>query len=137
MPDGIGWTLIIAGILIGSLIGYIMAVKVEMTECTEMVALFNGFGGLHLLWLLFLRLGNGLKRHPRIRAYNDSSCWCGRIECTSWVDDTYRFTTLNVQIEGGVEIFGKWIRTPTWGPWQHPVKALLFISVLVLIYLSN
>ena len=46
LPDGIvGWTLIIAGILTGSLIGYIMAVKVEMTGMPEMVALFNGFGG--------------------------------------------------------------------------------------------
>ena len=45
-PDGIvGWTLIGSGILIGSLIGYIMAVKVEMTGMPEMVALFNGFGG--------------------------------------------------------------------------------------------
>ena len=45
-PDGIvGWTLIGSGLLIGSLIGYIMAVKVEMTGMPEMVALFNGFGG--------------------------------------------------------------------------------------------
>ncbi|MDA1168416.1 MAG: NAD(P)(+) transhydrogenase (Re/Si-specific) subunit beta, partial [archaeon] len=39
------WTLIVAGLAIGSLIGYIMAVKVEMTGMPEMVALFNGFGG--------------------------------------------------------------------------------------------
>ena len=46
LPDGIvGWTLIGSGLLIGSLIGYIMAVKVEMTGMPEMVALFNGFGG--------------------------------------------------------------------------------------------
>ena len=45
-PDGIvGWTLIGSGILIGSVIGYIMAVKVEMTGMPEIVALFNGFGG--------------------------------------------------------------------------------------------
>ena len=41
----IDWELIIAGLVIGSLIGYIMAVKVEMTGMPEMVALFNGFGG--------------------------------------------------------------------------------------------
>ena len=39
------WELIIAGIVVGSLIGYIMAVKVEMTGMPELVALFNGFGG--------------------------------------------------------------------------------------------
>ena len=35
------WTLIIAGLVIGSLIGYVMAVKVEMTGMPELVALFN------------------------------------------------------------------------------------------------
>jgi NAD(P) transhydrogenase subunit beta len=39
------WELIIAGLIIGSLIGYWMAVKVEMTGMPELVALFNGFGG--------------------------------------------------------------------------------------------
>ena len=39
------WTLIAAGLVIGSAIGYWMAVKVEMTGMPELVALFNGFGG--------------------------------------------------------------------------------------------
>ena len=43
--DPANWTLIIAGLAIGSLIGYWMAVKVEMTGMPELVALFNGFGG--------------------------------------------------------------------------------------------
>ena len=41
----IGWELIISGLLIGSIIGYIMAIRVEMTGMPELVALFNGFGG--------------------------------------------------------------------------------------------
>jgi len=36
---------IIAGLVIGGLVGSIAAVKVEMTGMPEMVALFNGFGG--------------------------------------------------------------------------------------------
>ena len=39
--DPANWTLIIAGLVIGSLIGYWMAVKVEMTGMPELVALFN------------------------------------------------------------------------------------------------
>ena len=39
------WTLIVAGIALGSLIGYIMAARVQMTGMPELVALFNGFGG--------------------------------------------------------------------------------------------
>ena len=41
------------------------------------------------------------------------------------------------KLKGGVEIFGKWFSTPTWGPsWLNPVKVLLSISVLALIVLS-
>src|SRR5687768_13053847 len=36
---------IIGGLVVGSVIGYIWAVKVQMTQMPEMVALFNGFGG--------------------------------------------------------------------------------------------
>jgi NAD(P) transhydrogenase subunit beta len=36
--------LIGAGLAIGGLIGYVMAVRVQMTGMPEMVALFNGFG---------------------------------------------------------------------------------------------
>ena len=34
-----------SGLAVGALIGYAMAVRVEMTGMPEMVALFNGFGG--------------------------------------------------------------------------------------------
>lgn len=43
--DVIDYTLIIAGILIGSAIGAYAAKKVEMTAMPQMVAIFNGFGG--------------------------------------------------------------------------------------------
>jgi len=42
----IGWSWIIGGALAGSLIGGIAAARVQMTEMPEMVALFNGSGGL-------------------------------------------------------------------------------------------
>jgi NAD(P) transhydrogenase subunit beta len=42
---------IILGIILGSAIGVYAAVKVEMTAMPEMVALFNGFGGLASLLL--------------------------------------------------------------------------------------
>jgi proton-translocating NAD(P)+ transhydrogenase subunit beta len=40
-----GFAFIFAGILVGSLIGIIMALKVQMTAMPQMVALLNGFGG--------------------------------------------------------------------------------------------
>ena len=41
----IGYELIVAGVLIGAIVGSIMAKKVKMTGMPQMVALFNGFGG--------------------------------------------------------------------------------------------
>ena len=38
--------LIFSAILIGGVIGSIFAIRVKMTSIPEMVALFNGFGGL-------------------------------------------------------------------------------------------
>ena len=56
--DPANWTLIIAGLVIGSLIGYWMAVKVEMTGMPELVALFNGFGGLSSFFLAWSEFNN-------------------------------------------------------------------------------
>ncbi|WP_340103331.1 NAD(P)(+) transhydrogenase (Re/Si-specific) subunit beta [Rhodohalobacter sp. 8-1] len=41
----ISFELIIAGVVIGALIGIVAAKKVQMTAMPEMVAIFNGFGG--------------------------------------------------------------------------------------------
>lgn len=46
LKGDLSFTWIIAGVVIGSLIGAISAYRVKMTGMPEMVALFNGFGGL-------------------------------------------------------------------------------------------
>ena len=57
---------IIAGLVVGGLIGTIAALKVEMTGMPEMVALFNGFGGgasalvaCSILWLRIIQPATG------------------------------------------------------------------------------
>ena len=42
----IEWQMILIGVVIGSGIGALIAVKIEMTSMPELVALFNGFGGI-------------------------------------------------------------------------------------------
>ena len=42
----VGFEVILAGIVIGAAIGAVLAVKIEMTSMPELVALFNGFGGI-------------------------------------------------------------------------------------------
>lgn len=48
---GIAYHWILLGVIIGSVIGLIGAYRVQMTAMPEMVALFNGFGGLSSLLL--------------------------------------------------------------------------------------
>jgi len=138
LEGGAQWTLIIAGMTIGSLIGYWMAVKVEMTGMPEMVALFNGFGGaasalvaLSEAWK-YIEGGTlpiGLELTVTMVA-------AGLSALVGWMTLTGSLLAM-YKLKGGVEIFGKWIKTPTWGPvWLNPVKIILLIAVAVLIVMS-
>ncbi|RMI09680.1 MAG: NAD(P)(+) transhydrogenase (Re/Si-specific) subunit beta [Calditrichaeota bacterium] len=46
LKGNLDFSLIIAGLVIGSAVGAILAVKIEMTAMPQLVALYNGFGGL-------------------------------------------------------------------------------------------
>jgi NAD(P) transhydrogenase subunit beta len=140
LEGGAQWNLIISGIIVGSVIGYIMAVKVEMTGMPELVALFNGFGGaasalvaLSESWKYIenddLLLPSGLELEVLMVA-------AGLSALVGWMTLTGSILAM-FKLKGGIEIFGKWFRTPTWGPsWLNYVKVLLVFSVIALIYLS-
>ncbi len=51
LAAGIDYKWIFLGMVIGSAIGVVVATRVEMTSMPEMVALFNGFGGISSLLL--------------------------------------------------------------------------------------
>ncbi len=58
--------IILAGVILGGLIGSLIAVKVKMTAIPEMVALFNGFGGLAtflIAWSQFNEPDNSVFQH--------------------------------------------------------------------------
>ena len=42
----LGWGWIIAGLVIGTGVGVVMAVRIQMTAMPQLVALYNGFGGI-------------------------------------------------------------------------------------------
>ena len=137
---GMEWELIVGGLVIGSIIGIIMAIKVEMTGMPELVALFNGFGGaasalvaLSESWKYIedtsLTLPTGLTLQVVVVA-------AGLSALVGWMTLTGSILAM-LKLKGGVEIFGKWFSTPTWGPsWLNPVKVLLTVSVLALIVMS-
>ena len=135
----IDWELIIAGLVLGSLIGYIMAVKVEMTGMPEMVALFNGFGGTASALVALSEAWKWIESNAAPNPSLETTVTvvaAGLSALVGWMTLTGSLLAM-YKLKGGVEVFGKWIKTPTWGPsWLNPVKGLLFVSVLALIYLS-
>jgi len=52
------YALIGAAILIGAIIGWLIAIKVEMTKMPELVSLFNGFGGASAALIGIVEFGN-------------------------------------------------------------------------------
>jgi len=52
------YILIFVAILIGTIIGWLMAVKVKMTKMPELVSLFNGFGGASALLIGLIEFNN-------------------------------------------------------------------------------
>ena len=137
---GMNWELIVAGLVVGSVIGMIMAIKVEMTGMPELVALFNGFGGaasalvaLSETWKYIedptITLPTGLTLQVVVVA-------AGLSALVGWMTLTGSILAM-FKLKGGINFFGKWIRTPTWGPsWLNPVKVILAVSVFALIVMS-
>lgn len=54
----INYVLIAAALFIGSLLGWLIAMKVEMTKMPELVSLFNGFGGGSALLIGLVEFNN-------------------------------------------------------------------------------
>ena len=133
------FVLIGTGLGIGALIGYVMAVRVQMTGMPEMVALFNGFGGAASALVAASEVFNLIQTE---QIPNDwltlRVAWIaiGLSALVGWVTLTGSLLAM-MKLKGGVEIFGKWYRTPTWGPeWLNYVKGLFLIGIVVLIYIS-
>ena len=134
------WVLIGVGVALGSLIGYIMAVRVQMTGMPELVALFNGFGGAASALVALSEVWRYMEDSSNIPTGNLEitviMVAAGLSALVGWMTLTGSLLAM-YKLKGGVSVFGKWIKTPTWGPtWLNPVKVLFVIAVAVLIYLS-
>ena len=138
--DGvIDWTLIIAGLVLGSAIGYWLAVRVEMTGMPELVAMFNGFGGAASALVALseiMRYLEDASNIPEGLELTVTMVAAGLSALVGWMTLTGSMLAM-YKLKGGISVFGKWIKTPTWGPaWLNPVKVLLMLAVVALIYLS-
>lgn len=94
------YVLIGAAILIGSIIGYLIAIKVEMTKMPELVSLFNGFGGA-------------------------SAALIGLVEFSKTIDDSLQATTIvSGIIIGAITFSGSLI---AWGKLNGSLKSVVKI----------
>jgi NAD(P) transhydrogenase subunit beta len=134
-----GTILIPAGLIVGGLIGYIMAVRVQMTGMPEMVALFNGFGGAASALVAASEIFKLIENEQLPEGWLTLRvAWIaiGLSALVGWMTLTGSLLAM-MKLKGGLEIFGKWYRTPTWGPeWLNYVKGLFLIGIVALIYMS-
>jgi NAD(P) transhydrogenase subunit beta len=119
---------ILGGLVVGSVVGYIWAVKVQMTQMPEMVALFNGFGGAASALVAF------------------STQWLDTVESgkpgtvADIMGTTSAVTVALSLLIGGVTFSGSLVAylklngtmrgEPILLPARHAVNALLFLGVL-------
>ncbi|MDP6907180.1 MAG: NAD(P)(+) transhydrogenase (Re/Si-specific) subunit beta [Candidatus Thalassarchaeaceae archaeon] len=133
--------LVVGGLVIGGLIGFTMAKRVEMTGMPELVALFNGFGGAASA---LVGLSEALKHIQAESAPTGGvelyAIWVaiGLSGLVGWVTLTGSLMAM-FKLKGGftIPLTKKWVRFPTWGPpWLNFVKGGLLLSGLALIGLT-
>ena len=122
--------ILIVGIILGSVIGVILALQIQMTGMPQMVAFLNGLGGIASLMVA-------------VEEYVD---YLGRSGTELISPDTGIAVALSV-IVGGITFTGSMIafgklqgiftEKSVMFPMQHPLNALLILAVLVLGVLLN
>jgi NAD(P) transhydrogenase subunit beta len=119
---------IIAGLVIGGLVGAVAALKVEMTAMPEMVALFNGFGGgasalvaLSILWKEVIE-----------PSYTESAAAVlgGASAITAFLSILIGAITLSGSLIAFLKLSGKIGGQPTLLPARHVINSLIFFGCL-------
>ena len=129
-----GWVLIIVGLIVGGTIGATFAIRVQMTGMPEMVALFNGFGGIASLLVAGAELA--YQTTHRIAAFNESGVLTGELI-------QFLVATMLAGLIGAVTFWGslvafgklagfKWIPDGRLFPGHSVVTVLLLLICLAL-----
>ena len=104
-----------------------------------MVALLNGFGGAASALVALSETWKYIEDSavvPEGLTLQVIMLAAGLSALVGWMTLTGSILAM-FKLKGGIEVFGKWFSTPTWGPsWLNPVKVLLTLSVLALIVMA-
>ncbi len=140
----VGYYVIIIGGLVGSVIGFVVAKRVAMTSMPEMVALFNGSGGLASALVAGAEYWS---KTPEPARYDTNISIClallvGMVTTTGsfiaflklsgkWIPIPWAGKELNKRGEMDWKVYLK-MGNPLTFPLQHPLNLLLMIVVVVL-----
>ena len=122
--EGLDYQWIALGIAVGALIGFVAAKKVQMTAMPEMVALFNGFGGLaSLLVAGFEFLGGAASGSDPDGIFKGLVIFLAvAIGAVTFTGSLVAYLKLSGKISGKATLF----------PMQKPINGLVALSILVL-----
>ena len=122
--DGMGnWGLIVLGLGIGTAIGVIASIRVQMTEMPQMVALYNGVGGGAVALIAWAEIRHGISLHHEIPL--DSLIpvlFAGVVGSVSFWGSNIAFAKLQDLIP----------TRPIAAPGQQVINALLLIAIVVI-----
>ena len=125
--DGIGnWGLLIVGLLIGTTVGIVASLRVQMTEMPQMVALYNGVGGGAVALIAWSEFRHGLSEI-------DHGIWT-EIPLETFVPILFSMVVGSISFWGSNIAFAKLqdlIPThPMSVPGQQVINALLLIGIV-------
>ncbi len=123
LSQGMRFEIVFAGIILGGLIGLILAIKIQMTAMPQLVAVFNGFGGgasalVAGAALIEIMLGNG---DPSMR-FSIATVVSGIIGGVTFSGSLVAFAKLQDLISGNSMFL----------PAHHAISILLAILALVI-----
>ena len=120
------YSLIVGGLALGASIGFIWAKKVQMTGMPELVALFNGFGGLASLLVGWAEYARGSTLEWGATSYENPSFTVFVIVLAILIGGI----TFTGSIVAYLKLSGKMGGSPTNFPGQNAINASLFLALL-------
>jgi len=124
LKSGLSYSWIIAGLIIGGAIGTIAARRVQMTGMPELVALFNGFGGLASLLVGWAEFVN----YPEFSNSDYPVFTAGAVVFAILVGGI----TFTGSLIAYLKLAGKMGGSATVFPGQKLVNGLVFLAIVVL-----
>jgi len=122
--DGMGnWGLIFLGLAIGTAVGVIASIRVQMTEMPQMVALYNGVGGGAVALIAWAEIRHGISLHHEIPL--DSLIpilFAGVVGSVSFWGSNIAFAKLQDLIP----------TRPIAAPGQQVINAVLLLAIVVI-----